>query len=175
VKRKALDQLLLALTRPACAAVHFLVIGAGPEGDAWQAQARALGLESRVRFLGRVEETRKWQILQHCDAYVSSTLHEGFGLVYLEAMAAGLPVITPDHGGQVDFLKDGENGYLVRAGDTEALAGAIARLAADPDQARRMGQANLAASPRHRVEHCAAGYEALFERLIAARRARVGS
>jgi glycosyltransferase involved in cell wall biosynthesis len=175
VKRKALDQLLLALTRPACAAVHFVVIGAGPEGEHWQAQARELGLESRVRFLGRVEETRKWQILQNCDAYVSSTLHEGFGLVYLEAMTAGLPVITPDHGGQVDFLKDGENGLLVRAGDTEALAAAIARLAADPEAARRMGRANLAVSPRHNVKHCAAGYEALFERLIAARASRTRS
>ncbi|HEX7077785.1 MAG TPA: glycosyltransferase family 4 protein [Candidatus Eisenbacteria bacterium] len=172
VKRKGLDQLLLAFTRPECAAFHLAIVGAGPELESLRQRAAALGLGERVRFTGRVEEERKWQILECSDAYVSATLHEGFGLVYLEGMAAGLPVVTPDHGGQVDFLREGETGYMVPAGDVPALAAAIARLAADPASAKRMGAENRRRAPDHRIERCAEAYEALFERLVAPRRRR---
>lgn len=170
VKRKALDRLLQALTRPECAETHLVVVGSGPELDPLRSLAERLSLGARVRFLGRVEEERKWQILAASDAYVSATLHEGFGLVYLEAMAAGLPVITPDHGGQVDFLKDGESGYLVPAGNEERLAAAIARAAAEPAERKRMGEGNRKRAPEHRIERCAEAYEALYERVLSERR-----
>lgn len=166
VKRKGLDQLLLAFARPECAGFHLVVVGAGPELEPLRAQAASLGIAGRVRFTGRVEEERKWQIMQACDAYVSATLHEGFGLVYLEGMAAGLPVVTPDHGGQVDFLREGETGAMVPAGDIAALASAVARLAARPDEAKRMGENNRRGAPEHRIEHCAEAYEALYERVV---------
>ncbi|HEU5309974.1 MAG TPA: glycosyltransferase family 4 protein [Candidatus Eisenbacteria bacterium] len=170
VKRKALDRLLHALARPECADANLVVVGSGPEMEPLGALAARLSLDTRVRFLGRVEEERKWQILAASDAYVSSTLHEGFGLVYLEAMAAGLPVITPDHGGQVDFLRDGESGYLVPAGNEELLAAAIARAAANPAERKRMGEANRSRAREHRIEECAASYEALYERVLSERR-----
>lgn len=169
VRRKGLDRLLLAFARPECAGLHLVIVGSGPELEPLRKQAAELGLSSRVLFTGRVEEERKWQILSCSDAYVSATLHEGFGLVYLEGMAAGLPVVTPDHGGQVDFLKEGESGRLVPAGDVAALAAAVAGLAAHPAEAKRMGEANRRRAPEHRIERCAAAYEELFERLIADR------
>jgi glycosyltransferase involved in cell wall biosynthesis len=170
VKRKALDQLLRVLARPECARAHLVVVGSGPELDPLRSLAERLSLGTRARFLGRVEEERKWQILAAADAYVSATLHEGFGLVYLEAMAAGLPVITPDHGGQVDFLVDGESGYLVPAGDEARLAAAIARAESEPAERRRMGESNRKRAPEHRIERCAEAYETLFDRLLAERR-----
>jgi glycosyltransferase involved in cell wall biosynthesis len=170
VKRKALERLLHALARPECSAAHLVVVGSGPELDPLRSLSERLSLGARVRFLGRVEEERKWQILAASDAYVSSTLHEGFGLVYLEAMAAGLPVITPDHGGQVDFLRDGESGYLVPAGNDERLAAAIARAAAEPEERKRMGASNRRRAPEHRIERCAAAYEAVYERVLSERR-----
>lgn len=169
VKRKAIDVLLTALARPECAGVHLAVVGAGPELEPWRALAAALGIAERVRFLGRVSEEAKWQILACADVYASTTMHEGFGLVYLEAMAAGLPVITYDHGGQTDFLVDGVTGFLVPAGDPDRFVSALSRLAASPDLAARMRAENLRRAPSHRVEHCASAYEALFAALAEGR------
>lgn len=170
VRRKAVDVLLRALTLPGAEGVHLAVIGAGPELESLQRLAHALGLGGRVRFLGRVDETRKWQVLGAGDVYLSSTMHEGFGLVYLEAMAAGLPVITPNYGGQVDFLRDGETGFLVDPGDPVLLAQALGRLRAQPELAARMRRTNLERSGEHRIERCAAAYERLFQEAILGRR-----
>jgi glycosyltransferase involved in cell wall biosynthesis len=120
-----------------------------------------------VTFAGQVSEERKWQLLQVADVYLSATMHEGFGLVYLEAMAAGLPVITYDEGGQVDFLSDGETGYLIPAGNEAALAAALTRALRCREKLREMGAANRRRAPAHRIEHCAAAYESLFQRVIA--------
>jgi glycosyltransferase involved in cell wall biosynthesis len=168
VSRKGVHHLLDALARPECESIHLAIVGAGPELDPLRATADRLGVGPRVTFTGWVEDIRKWQILECADAYVSSTMHEGFGLVYLEAMAAGLPVITSDHGGQVDFLRDGENGYLVRPSDDAAIAHAIGRLLADPEARRRMRETNLRDAQEHRSERCARAYELLFDRLAGA-------
>jgi len=165
VRRKTLDVLLRALARPVCEGVHLAVVGAGPELDALRSLALELGIADRVIFLGRVDESRKWQVLQASDAYVSSTMHEGFGLVYLEGMAAGLPVVTPNYGGQVDFLRDGETGFLVPPGEVDDLAAAIARLRANRALAARIGRANRERAPQYRIERCAEAYERLFERV----------
>jgi glycosyltransferase involved in cell wall biosynthesis len=167
VARKRVEHLLQALVRPECREVHLVVVGSGPELPQLKDAAALAGIQDRVVFTGQVSEERKWQILHAADVYVSATMHEGFGLVYLEAMAAGLPVITYDVGGQVDFLEDGETGYLIPEGDQEALVAGIARAAAEPEEMARIGAANLKRSPRHSIEHCAAEYEALFERVRA--------
>ncbi|MDH3457871.1 MAG: glycosyltransferase family 4 protein [Gemmatimonadota bacterium] len=170
VKRKALDVLIRALTSQGLAGVHLIVVGDGPERSTLEALGTELGLGERLRFAGRVSEERKWQLLQAADAYLSTTMHEGFGLVYLEAMAAGIPVVTFDHGGQVDFLREGETGYVVPAGDVEQLVSAIAKLVANPAEKKRMGETNRQLAPRHNIEECAARYEELFSRLLQAQR-----
>jgi len=166
VRRKALDLLLRAVAQPQNSSVYLALVGDGPELGSLRTLAAQLGLEERVLFLGRVDEVRKWQILAVSDAYLSSTMHEGFGMVYLEAMASGIPIVTPDHGGQIDFLRDGETGYLAPAGDEGALGSAIARLHRAPEVRTEMGRHNLALAPRFRIERCAASYEALFDGLI---------
>lgn len=167
--RKAIDRLLHAIASQRCRSVHLVVIGEGPERERLESTARDLGLGARTRFLGRVSEKRKWQILESADVYLSSTRHEGFGLVFLEAMSAGLPVVCPDHGGQLDFLREGETGHLVPVDDDAALVAAIARLAARHDEAERMGRTCRRLSERYTAERCAAEYEALFERVVQGR------
>jgi glycosyltransferase involved in cell wall biosynthesis len=146
--------------------VHLAIIGSGPEQEPLRSLAASLSLKDRVHFLGRVDEERKWQILRCADAYVSATMHEGFGLVYLEAMASGLAVITPDHGGQVDFLEDGKSAILVKSGDSQALVGGIARAVANRNQMREMGERNRARASAHFIEHCAETYEKLYYRVM---------
>ena len=166
VRRKALGQLLKVLSKRECASIELLVLGSGPEREPLEAEARELGVADRVRFLGFVEETLKWQILSASDAFVSTSQHEGFGLVYLEGMAVGLPVVTFDHGGQVDFLRDGENGRVIPSGDLDAFAKALSLLQRDADARAEMGRLNLSLAPQHDIEHCAQNYERLFEELV---------
>jgi len=167
VRRKAIDVLLGAVARQACDRVHLVVVGSGQELGALEATAEQLGVGSRVTFTGHVSEETKWQILASSDAYASSSMHEGFGLVFLEAMAAGLPVVAFDHGGQVDFLEDGHTGYLLPQGDGDGLASAIARIAEDRGEAERMGEHNRMRVEEYRIERTAGRYERLFERVLA--------
>ena len=166
VKRKRVEHLIRALARPECARVHLVVVGSGPELAGLKNEVNQRGLDTRVLFAGQVSEVHKWQLLQSADAYVSASMHEGFGLVFLEAMAAGLPVITYDEGGQVDFLQDEKTGYLVDEGNEAALATCIARAARNPETSAVLGAENQRRSLKHRIERCAETYEALFERVV---------
>jgi glycosyltransferase involved in cell wall biosynthesis len=121
----------------------------------------------RVYFLGRVSEEAKWQIFMASDAYASTTMHEGFGLACIEAMVAGLLVVTNDHGGQTDFLVHGATGRLVPAGAPDAMVAALVALAADPDGTRRMRAANRFQADRHRIKACAVSDERIFENALA--------
>lgn len=147
IERKGFDRTLDAIASLAdeFPDLHYVVVGAGPQGDALEARARALGIAERVRFLGRVsdEELRA--------AYASAWIFalptrlvvddvEGFGLVYLEAAMAELPAIGGLGSGAVDAIVDGETGYLVDGTDVAAIAGALRRLLVDPDSAAAMGR-----------------------------------
>ena len=81
-------------------------------------------------------------------------------------MASGLAVITPDHGGQVDFLEDGKSAILVKSGDPRSLVEGIARAVANRNQIREMGERNRARASAHFIERCAETYEKLYYRVM---------
>ncbi|MCB1883662.1 MAG: glycosyltransferase family 4 protein [Geminicoccaceae bacterium] len=162
VRRKNLSVLLRALASVGNSAVELLVVGDGPEREPLEALARTLGLSGRVHFKGYVEEDDKHRLLQAADVFVLPSLHEAFGLVYLEGMHAGLPVVATKPGGQEDYLIDGETGYLVANDDVLALATAIRQLTGDRDLRRRMGARAKEVAQRFTVASAAARYEAIF-------------
>jgi glycosyltransferase involved in cell wall biosynthesis len=172
IPRKDLAVLVDAIAASGVSEAHLVLVGDGPELPGLKRRVEQLGIASRVHFLGYVEERRKLQILRAADVYVSSSMHEGFGLVYLEAMAAGLPIVTTDNGGHTDFLVHGENALLVPVGDSAALAEAIGRIGARPETARAMREANLAKAERFEASRCAREYERFFARVIEAATAR---
>lgn len=167
VARKATDQLLHLLARLPRRDVDLVVVGDGPERLALEALARRLGLTERVRFTGFVEETRKHQLLAASDLFVSATTHEGFGLMYLEAMARGLPIVTYDHGGQGDFLVDGVTGAVVPAGEFERFRAGVERLLADDEWRQRIRRQNQDRAAMYSIAGCARAYERLFEEVAA--------
>jgi len=169
VARKNLDDLLHVLAQRREERDLLVVIGDGPKRAEWQALAKSLGLEARVRFEGRVDEERKQQLLAAADAFVSTSEHEGFGLVFLEAMDRGLPVVAYDRGGQRDFLFDGVTGGLVPLRDRNAFAAAIGRLHLDTAYRARCAEHNRGAVKKYYIGVCAAQYEALFEKVLAQR------
>lgn len=144
----------------------LIVIGDGPKKDEWEQKARELGIVERVRFEGFVDAERKSHLLSAADCFASTSLHEGFGLVFLEAMDHGLPVVAYDHGGQSDFLIEGQTGGLIKFGDHDGFVASLRGL--KQDTAARVGivDKNRAIAKDYYIERCAEQYEQLFERVI---------
>ena len=166
VARKAVEQLISMMGSLNTADAHLLIIGTGPHERLLREKARELHIEGRVHFLGHVEESEKFQILQMSDVFVSTSQHEGFGLVFLEAMASGLPVVCYDHGGQTDFLEDGYTGYVLALNDLPSFTESCRRLVNDADSRKRMGQKNRQRVEDLFIDRCAALYENLFNEVI---------
>lgn len=127
--------------------IRFLFAGAWerPEDeDKALSRLRASGSEARVTFLGTVRGQQKVELLGSCDILIFPTHHyfETFGMVNLEAMEAGIPIITTSRGAIPELVTDGVNGCIVPEKDPEALAERIAHLAEHPELRRRMGETN---------------------------------
>lgn len=128
VKRKALDVVISALSKVNTDKVKFLIMGDGPEKDYLKQLSNELNLDKNVLFLGFVDEEKKFRYYNVADVFALTSLHEGFGIVYMEAMYCGLPVICSNNGGQTDFLKHRENAIIIDVGDIEACAEGIREL-----------------------------------------------
>jgi phosphatidylinositol alpha 1,6-mannosyltransferase len=116
---------------------RLVIAGAGPREPALRAAA-----PPGVIFLGYLDRRTELPALYaSADAFVFASLTETLGLVVLEAMASGLPVIATPAGGVADHLRDGENGIAYPAGDTRALADAMIALATNPSRARALAHA----------------------------------
>jgi phosphatidylinositol alpha-1,6-mannosyltransferase len=150
VPRKGVDTLLRALpellqTHPT---LQCVVAGEGPDAPRLAALARELGVASHVEFVGRLPEHALTAFYAASDVFVLlSRLEaegrdvEGFGLVLLEAQAAGCPVVTTREGGMPDALVPERTGLLVDAHDPHAVAHTLAGLLADAPRRQTMGQA----------------------------------
>ena len=117
--------------------MRLVLAGTGPRTDVLRAIA-----PPDVSFLGHLPRTSMLpDLYANCDAFVFASTTETLGLVVLEAMASGLPVIAAPAGGVVDHLRDGINGVAYPPGDAAALAAAMVHLVADPLRAMRLGAA----------------------------------
>ncbi len=134
---------------------HLTLVGDGPERQAVEALFCPFG-DDRIRFAGLVPGDDLPVLLASHDLFVWPGLHEPFGLVYLEAQAAGLPVVAYDSGGVADTVIAGETALLVEEGDADALAVAIAQLADDRGRLAAMANAAAGFVQRERgLEHAA--------------------
>jgi glycosyltransferase involved in cell wall biosynthesis len=178
VARKATTQLIDAVASSGLADAHLLIVGDGPDAPAVARRAAERGIASRVHLLGQVPDEDKYAALSVADAFVSTSQHEGFGLVFLEAMAFGLPIVCYDRGGQTDFLTTGETGVVVRLNDVSAFARAIVDLHANRAARENHGRRNRQLVENYFIDGCAARYESVFaaaiERRVTAQR-RVAS
>ncbi len=124
---------------------YLTLVGDGPLRQDVMDKAKRMGLDSFVHFPGNV--SRVEELLWESHVYVHSATYEPFGLVLLEAMAAGLPVVALDGRGNRELIVDGENGYLLNIGDEESFAQRISLIARAShiwrhlhDNARRVSQ-----------------------------------
>ena len=133
--------------------------------DELRARARALRLDGRVGFTGFVEAPE--DAMRALDVVVhASTAPEPFGLVIAEAMACGRPVIASCAGGAAEIVAEGVDGVSFAPGDVAQLAETIARLAADPDERRRLGDAGARSARRFDRRVLAETLVPMYEALV---------
>ena len=165
-KQKGFDLLLRALAQ--CQGegrrAHLVIVGGGPLRAELRALASELGLSDRVLMPGFVADLAHWYA--HGDLFVLPSRWKGFGNVIVEAMACGLPVIAFDcRHGPAEILSDGQGGVLVAPDDISALAQAIDRLLAAPDERARLSMAGRLLANRFAPKHIANQYANLIEKV----------
>jgi len=129
---------------------RLVVVGDGPEREPLESRAAETAAESEIRVLGEVDDATLAAWYERADVLVLPSVapSEAFGVVQLEAMAHGVPTVNTDLPTGVPWVSvDGETGVTVPPGDAAALGDALRRLAADPEERRRLG-----AAARERVE-----------------------
>lgn len=168
---KGQDLFLRAFARAfASGGAHAVVIGAALFGE----DAYAAGLHSLVEDLGITERVEFRGFRQDVGAELArldvvvhaSTVPEPFGMVVVEAMAAGAAVVVPDRGGPAEVVEEGVTGLTYRMGDGAALAAALSRMAAEPVLRKQLGDNGAVAVARYRPEVVGAEVMAFYETVL---------
>ena len=143
------------------------MVGDGPEREQVEQRAHDLGIMRDTLFLGYQENVAPFY--SAFDAMILPSGNEGTPVSAMESLAAGRPVVATRVGGVPDVVRDGEDGFLVELGDVRELAGALARLADDPELRVRMGEAGRArVLPRYAVQRLVDDVDRLYSALLAA-------
>ena len=147
--------------------LELVLAGATPPPAAFWSKARSLGLARHIRFVEAPSVTDLIALYRQALCLLLSSDEEGFGMVMIEAMACGAPVIATRCGGPEGVISDGVDGFLVDRGDATAMAARLAQLHADPDRASSMGRAALS-TVQARYSDAAAGraYLDLYDELL---------
>ena len=145
VREKGVQVLLEALPdiRKQVPGVRLVVAGKGPCEQEFHHLAACLGLEGTVHFVGYIDEESRNQLYALSDLAVFPSLYEPFGLVALEAMATGAPVVVGNCGGFMETVEHGVNGLRAECGDAEDLSRQICRILLDPPYGERLSRQAL--------------------------------
>ncbi|GAA2177483.1 glycosyltransferase family 1 protein [Arthrobacter parietis] len=176
VPRKGVDLAIRALRTLADGGIHdveLVIAGGGgdakrleedPEVQRLLALAAQLGVADQVALEGQVPRERMPELLRSADAVICAPWYEPFGIVPLEAMACGVPVIAAAVGGLIDTVVDGQTGLHVPPRDVGALAEAIRQVIENPEAARELGRAGLArVNARYSWDRIAADTEKAYQ------------
>ena len=139
---KGADDLVRATwqLRTAVPDLHLVVVGGGDDLPRLQKLALDIGVHDRVHFLDSLSRQELGACYAHSDVFALPSTGEGFGLVFLEAMSFGKPVVATASGGATDLVENEINGLLVEPHDTEQLTGALARLFANQQLRTELGR-----------------------------------
>jgi glycosyltransferase involved in cell wall biosynthesis len=174
-REKSMDVLLRAFRQVVEAVPDALLVIAGDGRDRSRLETLAgeLGLADRVRWLGRLDRADLPALYRVFDVFATASETETQGIVLMEAMATGLPVVGVKAGAVEDIVKDGRNGYTVAPRDPAAAAAAIVRILQDPALAERFGDAALGIIAKHDLHRVLTQFEDIYRQVLANRRAEV--
>ena len=162
VRQKGFDILLRAYAGAALPGRDLLLAGDGPEKGSLEKLAAELGLGSQVHFLGRTDRKTTASLFAGCEWFVLPSREEPFGIVNLEAMAAGKAIIATRVGGVPEIVADGVNGILVEKENVAALAAALRQLAGNPAQRAQLGAAGRTRAQQFAWPNIAERYAAVY-------------
>lgn len=145
---------------------HFVLVGSGEEEQALQDEARSAGLESRVHFTGTLSGEELIGAYKSADLFVFASVTETQGMVVLEAMAGGCPVVAVDAPGVRDVVEEGSNGFLVSDGDTEQFAAQCQRILQDPQLHAAFREAALQRAQQLSLSSTTTKVEQLYQDVI---------
>jgi glycosyltransferase involved in cell wall biosynthesis len=172
VLRKGFQDIIEALkvVRDARSDFELRIIGYGRDEEAIRQVLSNSGLEEHVKLAGRVEYQKLADYYRDSDLYLFYGDREGSSLAMIDAAAYGLPIVASDHPGNRTYVRDGENGLLVKHGDIHALARAVLDLLEHRDKLVPFGKKSREIAEEYAWANIAARYDAFFRRTIAAHR-----
>jgi 1,2-diacylglycerol 3-alpha-glucosyltransferase len=130
------------------------VIGDGPARKSWEQLSKQLGINKNVKFLGFVKREELFKKYSQYDAFITGSTIETQGIVLLEAMAAGLPVIAVKELAVPEIVIDGKNGYLSKPFKEKEMANNILKLFEDENRIKKFGQYSLKIAESHEIHKC---------------------
>lgn len=142
IERKGIDYNLRALSKliNKYPELRYIIVGDGIEKDKLRELAKELGVYERVEFTGMLSHDDVLKYMKEADIFSLPSWNEAFGVVYIEAMACGKPVIGCEGEGLKDFVRNFETGLLVKPKDVDSLAEAMDFLLTNPDKAKEIGE-----------------------------------
>jgi glycosyltransferase involved in cell wall biosynthesis len=165
VKEKGLDRLLRVWAAvPGHERMLLLIVGDGPLREDLESQAKKLQLLSSVRFLGHQTDVSKFYFI--ADLFVLPSKTEGMSNSLLEAMAAGLPVVASNVGGNKDVIRDQQSGFLVDWEDTTLCAETLLTLLSDMELRQRIGNAARRQVSAFAMSNVAQRYHGLYQAVL---------
>jgi len=166
IERKGQHHLIQAVKRLLDQGIDVALdlIGTGDSRASYEAQARALGTEKKVRFVGYVPREEIAAYYEAAHVFVLPSYNEGMSVATLEAMAAGLPLVVSRAGGTASLVAEGVNGWTFPWGDVEGLTVHLRRLAVDRALAWRLGAASRCRAAQFSWERAFEKYMTLFEK-----------
>lgn len=129
--KNGVHDLIDAFAKTEDTSLFLAIIGDGKDRARLEERVENLGIDNQVSFMGEIDHEEVGELVAVSDIFARTPLSEGFGIVFLEAMAAGVPVIATSTGGIVDFTKDKETGLLCEPGDVSCISKSILDLKND--------------------------------------------
>ena len=142
----------------------LLFVGDGPERQMAEELSRSLGVCDDVRFVGKQEQME--DILAIADLFLLTSEYESFGLAALEAMAAGVPVISTNAGGLKEINIHGETGYMGDVGDVETMSRNALDILQDDETLKGFKTKAAAHAKKYDISNIVPVYEKLYERFL---------
>jgi glycosyltransferase involved in cell wall biosynthesis len=166
VRKNGVDILIRAVARLTHLPIKLLIIGDGEMRHELEVLANVIGVSRKIVFAGMLRQDDILRILASADIFCRPSRSEGFGNSFIEAIAAGLPVIAPPIEGIRDFLRDGENGLAVAPEDPEAVASAIEVLMKDAPLRRALRTGGDRTAKAYDISKIAESFDEMFRRIV---------